>query len=139
MPWASNWLTGWAQRVIVNGFTSDWQWVTSGVPQSCILGPVLCNIFINNLDTGLKGILSKFAHDTKLGAAVDSLEGREALQGDLDKLEGWGITNHLKFNKGKCRILHLGWGNPGCSYRLRNEMLESSATERDWGSCLMAS
>ncbi|KAJ7402633.1 rna-directed dna polymerase from mobile element jockey-like [Pitangus sulphuratus] len=82
---------------------------------------------------GLEGALCKSADDTKLGGAVDSLEGREALQRDLGKLEDWAITNHMKFNKGKCWIRHLGWGNPGCRYRLGNERLESSALERDLG------
>jgi len=43
----------------------------------------------------------KFACDTKLGGAVDSLEGREALQRDLGRLERCTITNYMKFNKRK--------------------------------------
>ncbi|KAJ7409331.1 rna-directed dna polymerase from mobile element jockey-like [Willisornis vidua] len=93
------------------------------------MGLVLFNIFINDLDAGLEGILSKFADDIKLGGAVESL--RVPLQRQFDKLEGWVITNHMKLNKGKCWILHLGWGNSGCLCRLGNEMLESNAMERD--------
>ncbi|NXA72410.1 RTJK polymerase, partial [Thryothorus ludovicianus] len=74
--------------------------VTSVVPQSSILGPVLFNIFTNDLAAELEGVISKFSDDTKLGRAVDSLEGREALQRHLDKSEGWAITNHVKVNKG---------------------------------------
>ncbi|KAJ7420334.1 hypothetical protein BTVI_21854 [Pitangus sulphuratus] len=68
---------------------------------------------------------------SKLGGAADSLKDREALQRDFHKSEDWAITNHMKFNKGNCWILHLGWGNPGCVDGLGNEMLESSAMERD--------
>ncbi|KAJ7417706.1 hypothetical protein BTVI_31751 [Pitangus sulphuratus] len=39
----------------------------------------------------------------------------------------------MKFKKEKGRILHLEWGNPGCMYRLGNEMMESSSMERDLG------
>lgn len=75
-----------------------------------VIGPVLFSIFINYLDAGMGGILSKLAVDIKLGGTVDSLEGREALQRDLDKLEDRTVTNQMKFNMGKCQVLHLGWG-----------------------------
>ncbi|GAB0185420.1 mitochondrial enolase superfamily member 1 [Grus japonensis] len=72
-------------------------------------------------------------NDTKLGGAVDSVEGGEALQRDLDRLGNWAITSRMRFNKGKCRILHLGRGNPGYTYRLGDETLETSHAERDLG------
>lgn len=40
---------------------------------------------------------------------MNSMEGREGLQGALDRPEGWAIMKHMKFNKSKCLILHLGW------------------------------
>lgn len=66
-----------------------------------------------------------------MGGAVNSLEGRVALQRDPDKLEDWALTECMRFNNDKCWILCLGWGNPGCVYTLGNQRLESSAAERD--------
>ena len=85
------------------------------------------------MGVGLEGVISKFVDDTKLGAPVDSIEGGEALQRDLDRLENWAITNGIRFNKGKCRILQLGRGNPGYACRLGDEMLETSRAGRKLG------
>ncbi|PKU45023.1 rna-directed dna polymerase from mobile element jockey-like [Limosa lapponica baueri] len=131
IPWIR--MDGCTQRVVVNSSLSKWKPVTSGVPQGSVLGPVLFNIFVGDMDRGLEYTLSKLANDTKLCGAVNMLEGRDAIQWDLARLERWVCANLITFNRAKCKVLHMCWGNSKHKYRLGREWVENSPEERNLG------
>ena len=60
-------------------------------------------------------------------------EGCAAIQRDLDRLKKWADRNLMKFNKGKCKVLHLGRNNPMHQCMLGATQLESSCKEKDLG------
>lgn len=103
-----------------------WRPAATAVPQGSVLGPSLFKISVSDTDSGTKGTLSKSVIDTRLCSAVNTLEGRDTIQRELDKLESWACVNLLKFNKAKYKILHLYWGNP--KYKLGGEQIMKKRT-----------
>ena len=131
--WVTQWLTGRTQRVILNGSKSGWRPVTSGVPQGSVLGPLLFLIYINDIDEGLHGVVSKFADDTKLGGIANTEEQGKLLQNDINKLKGWSEKWQMGFNADKCKVIRFGNKNPEWNYNLNGESLEWVEEEKDLG------
>ncbi|KAK4828085.1 hypothetical protein QYF61_023145, partial [Mycteria americana] len=128
LRWIENWLNGRALRVAIGGTKSSWRLVSSGVPQESILGPVLFNIFVNDLHDGAERTLTEFADDTKLGGVADIGQRH-----NLNRLEKWADRNLRKFSKEKCKVLHLVRNNPTHQCMLGTTQLESSLAEKVLG------
>ncbi|GAB0183909.1 mitochondrial enolase superfamily member 1 [Grus japonensis] len=127
--WIRNWLDGRTQRVVVNGLMSKWRPVMSRL----VLGLALFNIFVSDMDSRIECTLSKFASDTKLCGMVNMLEGRDAIQRDLDRLERWAHANCMSSTRPSARSCTGAQGNPKHSYRLGREWIGSSPEEKDLG------
>ena len=72
--WVMNWLYSRPQRAVEGLQLAGGPSSTTSAPQGLVLGPVLLNIVINDLDVRVECILCKTADDASLGLAVDSLE-----------------------------------------------------------------
>ena len=102
--WLKSFLLNRKQRVLYKGSFSDWAPVTSGVPQGSVLGPLLFNIFINDISNNLASNSLLFADDAVI--YINSPSDEHVLQSDLTQLERWSQTNAMKLNTCKTKVLH---------------------------------
>lgn len=137
LRWIEQFLVGRRQRVGVAGDMSSWSSVLSGVPQGSVLGPVLFVCYINDLPEAISSVIHMYADDTKIFRKVDEVVDREELQRDLDRLGKWTADWQLRFNVSKCRIMHIGAGNPGAGMTMTEgsttSLLEETRLEKDLG------
>uniref|UniRef100_A0A8C3FA90 Reverse transcriptase domain-containing protein n=1 Tax=Chrysemys picta bellii TaxID=8478 RepID=A0A8C3FA90_CHRPI len=117
----------------MNGKFSEWRGVTSGVPQGSVLGPILCNLFINDLEKGVNSEVAKFADDTKLLKIVKTKADCDELQKDLTKLSDWTTKWQMKCNVDKCKVMHIGKNNPNYTYNMMGANLATTSQEKDLG------
>jgi len=106
LEWFKNYLQDRQQRVVVDGFTSSWAPVTSGVPQGSLLGPLLFIIFINDLPSASPdgSLTALYADDTKLYGSILSYLDADKLQQALSNLDSWSLYNNINFNASKCKF-----------------------------------
>lgn len=108
LQWIKSYLFNRICKVVIEGFESKPYTQSSGVPQGSVLGPLLFNLFINDIAFCFKK--SKFllyADDLKVFLRTDSLRDVFDLQNDLNNLNEWCKLNNLHLNHDKC--LHVSF------------------------------
>ena len=139
LKWIEDFLEGRRQRVKVKGEVSEWAPVSSGVPQGSVLGPALFSLFVNDCPRMVNSIMSLFADDTKLYAALSrGVDDTDSIQDDLNILQDWAKSMCMKFHPDKCLTMHLGTSNPTADYTMITDTgdshtLASVTEEKDLG------
>lgn len=103
LNWFRSYLSFRQCSVCIDNSYSDVYIPTSGIPQGSILGPLLFNIFIN--DIGLCFLNSKhllYADDLKMFKAINTVNDVLLLQDDINRVTVWSKVNALFFNTNKC-------------------------------------
>lgn len=90
------------QFVLYRGFKSNVIHAKSGVPQGSVLGPLLFNIFVNDIVSRLNCNSLLYADDMKIFTSINCEDDSERLQNDLDNLQSWCDKNELPLNCDKC-------------------------------------
>lgn len=91
---------------------------------------ILLNIFINDLENGTDGTISRFTKDIKLGEVANRPSVCVVIQRDLNRMKKWVNRNVIKFNEGKCKVLPLERNNPRQQDSLMCNQLERSLSEK---------
>ena len=139
LSWFSGFICDRQQCVRVENNLSPFRPVLSGVGQGTILGPLLFNLYINDVTSSVFSCnLKLYADDAKLYAEVPNEECVNLLRNDLARLCSYFETWQLKLNSEKCEIIHLGHRNIGSNYAINGENLESKPTVRDLGITIAA-
>ena len=121
------------QRTKVNGSYSSWRDLKKGVQQGSILGPLLFNIFINDIFYFVdKSKLANFADDTTVYTTEDNiLNLLTILKDEASIILNWFKTNEMKSNGDKCHLIigntNKNYSSLGCIY-MENEFIESEDT-----------
>ena len=138
LNWIESFLSDRYQYVKINNSISSKHKVTSGVPQGSVLGPTLFIYFINDLPNVINNVSVKiFADDTKVFKGIKNDDDVTNLQNAIDEMYEWTNKWLLKFDKEKCKVLHLGRNNPKHEYFIGNDVdritLDETDLEKDLG------
>jgi hypothetical protein len=110
--------------------------VKSGVPQGSTLGPILFNIFINNIcNTILNSRYLLFSDDLTIYRTITNVDDCKVLQHDINSVHNWCLVNGMKINISKTTIIYFTrkTNNIGFNYKLCNNLVTRSQCVKDLG------
>lgn len=108
-----NYLTDRKQYVYVNGYSSDLRDIKCGIPQGSVLGPLLFNIFINDIVTSSKLLnFLLYADDITLHGSLENIKSTNpdssvdtSINHELDNILKWLNSNKLSINTSKTKFM----------------------------------
>ena len=123
------------QRVKINADYSSWKEILSGVPQGSVLGPLLFNLFLNDIYFFVdKENLHNYADDNTLSVVdVEIEEIIKKLEANINVLNSWFTSNAMILNGNKCQFLIIessrselsrDKGNKTVAVKVGNNMIE---------------
>ena len=121
----------------MNSNFSAWERLISGVPQSSILGPLLCNILNDLFIFDENSNLSNYANDNTLFGCGNNLEVvKQTLSEDFQIVTKWCYENYMVLNSGKCYFMGLGKNTENEIYFFNNTEMRNSNKEKILGTTI---
>ena len=130
LNWISSFISNRHQRGVFRGKMSDFVPVLSGVPQGSVLGPLLFNIYVNDLHLHLRSKIFQYADDTFLFRVINDDSDVQFLQNDLATLHWWSENNALQLNPQKCQVMCISRrkNKPSPEYFVSNTKLSTATS-----------
>ena len=131
-------LSNRTQKVVINGVSSEWEKVKSGVPQGSVLGPVLFLLFINDLPQEVISELLLYADDAKIYRIIRGETDRAILQQDLHAMSIWSDVWLLCFHPDKLKKLTISRNEFQVErrYYVGKDAVKEVKNEVDLGVCM---
>ena len=133
--WLASYLSNRRQRVVLNGVTSDWTSVKSGVPEGSICGPLFFICYTADIPSIINTNCIMYADDLKLFNRVTSDDDAAVLQADLGRLVRWSEAWQLKLNPVKCFVISYTLNTRPVifDYQITHVSLQRKVEARDLG------
>ncbi|PFX24050.1 Nephrocystin-4 [Stylophora pistillata] len=135
LEWLGDFLQDRFQRVVLEGESSDWSMVYSGVPQGSIVGPMLFLLYVNDIPENLSCSSEMFADDTLLFNSDHPSSVHQPVCESLSQIVDWckKWLLKLKATKSKCMKITRSRSVTPCSYNINSIPLEQVKTHKHLG------